>query len=233
MSILDTDSARAGRIRLAHFRQELLSPVNALLGYAEIVHEEASRKGSPDILPDLNHILGAARDLAGKVDLMVDGDRAKNPPGSAAAMQEQELRHELRTPLNAIKGYGEMLREDVANFSSDSLRADLDCLLAAATDLLQRLDRIVRFSVDVEETGLDTDQTGAAMVSNLMRSLGPVRHDPYAAAETGSILVVDDIEANRDLLSRRLTREKQLICEHRIVTERKCFEVSPIHEFDT
>ena len=59
MSIIDTDGARAGRIRLAHLRQELLSPVNALLGYAEILHEEASRKGRPDILPDMNRILGA------------------------------------------------------------------------------------------------------------------------------------------------------------------------------
>jgi len=204
MSIIDTDSARAWRIQLAHLRQELLSPVNALLGYAEIMHEEACRNGRPDILPDMNRILGAARDLAGKVDRL-DGDRARRSPGSGAATQEQELRHELRTPLNAIKGYGEMLREDVANFSSDSLRADLDCLLVAATDLLLRLDRIVRFSVDVEETSLDSDQTGAAMVSDLMRSLGPVR--PYAVTETGSILVVDDIEANRDLLSRRLTRD--------------------------
>ena len=207
MSIIDTDSARAGRIQLAHLREELLSPVNALLGYAEILHEEASRKGRPDILPDMNRILVAARDLAGKVDRLVDGDRAKGPPGAAAATQEQELRHELRTPLNAIKGYGEMLREDVANFTSDSLRADLDRLLVAATDLLLRLDRIVRFSVDVEETSLASDQTGAVIVSDLMRSLGPVRHEPDTVTETGSILVVDDIEANRDLLSRRLTRD--------------------------
>src|ERR1700756_4907616 len=146
MSITDTDSARAWRIRLAHFRQELLSPVNALLGYAEILQEEASRKGRLDILPDMNRILGAARDLAGKVDRLMDGDRAESPLGSAAATQEQELRHELRTPLNAIKGYGEMVREDVVNFPSDSLRADLDRMLVAATDLLLRLDRIVRFS---------------------------------------------------------------------------------------
>ena len=85
MSIIDTDSARAWRIQLAHLRQELLSPVNALLGYAEIMHEEASRKGHPDILPDMNRILGAARDLAGKVDRLVDGDRAKSTPGSASA----------------------------------------------------------------------------------------------------------------------------------------------------
>ena len=207
MSVIDADSARAWRIQLAHLRQELLSPVNALLGYAEIMHEEASRKGHGDILPDMNRILGAARDLASKIERLLDSDHAKAPAGSSTATQEQELRHELRTPLNAIKGYGEMLREDAANLSSDTLGADLDRLLAAATDLLLRLDRIVRFSIDVEETNLDSDQTGAVIVSDLMRSLGPIRHEPYAVTETGSILVVDDIEANRDLLSRRLTRE--------------------------
>jgi class 3 adenylate cyclase len=206
MSVIDSDSARAWRIQVVHLRQELLSPVNALLGYAEIMHEEASGAGRPDILPDMNRILGAARDLAGKVDRLVDGDRARSPPGSAAAAQEQELRHELRTPLNTIKGYAEMLLEDAAHFPSDSLREDLDRLLVASTDLLQRLDRIVRFSVDGKETSLANDQ-GAVIVSDLMRSLGPVRHEPYAVAETGSILVVDDIEANRDLLSRRLIRD--------------------------
>lgn len=224
MSIMDTDSARAWRIRLAHLRQELLSPVAALLGYAEILHEEVSRNGSADILPDVNRILGAARDLSGKVDRLVDSDHArndiksdikneaKNPSGSAVATQEQQLRHELRTPLNAIKGYGEMLREDVASFSSDdTLRADLDRLLAAATDLLLRLDCIVRFAIDVGETSLASDQT--LMISDLMRSLGPIRLEADALTETGSILVVDDIETNRDLLSRRLTRDG-----HRVVS---------------
>ena len=206
MSIADTDCARAWRIQLAHLRQELLSPVNALLGYAEIIQEEITRKERQDLLPDMNRILDAARDLAGKVDRLMDADRSKTP-NSAGATQEQELRHELRTPLNAIKGYGEMLLEDIADLSNDSLRADLDRLLVAVTDLLLRLDRIVRFSVDVDETRLASDQTGAVIVSDLMRSLAPVRHEPDAATETGSILVVDDIEANRDLLSRRLTRE--------------------------
>jgi adenylate cyclase len=213
MSIIDTDGPRASRIQLAHLRQQLLSPVNAVLGYAEILNEEAFRKGRPDILPDLDRILGAARDLAAKVDRLVDGDRAETPPGSAGVPQEQELRHELRTPLNAIKGYGEMLREDVANYPSDSLRADIDRLLVAATDLLLRLDHIVRFSVDVEETSLTSDQTGAVIVSDLLRSLGPVRQEPNAVTETGAILVVDDVEANRDLLLRRLTRDG-----HRVVS---------------
>jgi adenylate cyclase len=160
MSIIDTDGARARRIQLAHLRQELLSPVSAMLGYAEILHEEVTGQGRADILPDMNRILGAARNLASMVDRLVDSDHNDGVPGPATATQEQDLRHELRTPLNAIKGYSEMLREDVAHVPSGSLRADLDRLLAAANDLLLRVDRIVQFSVDVGETSLASDQTG-------------------------------------------------------------------------
>ena len=112
----------------------------------------------------MNRILGAARDLAGKVDRLVDGDRAESPPGSAAATQEQELRHELLTPLNAIKGYGEMLREDVANFSATRCGRiyrppagggppTCCCVFDLAS---------CDFSVDVEKSGLLglSDQTG-------------------------------------------------------------------------
>jgi adenylate cyclase len=207
MSILDTDSARAWSMQLALLRQELLSPVNAMLGYAEIVHEEATRQAHRDLLPDISRILGAARDLAGKVDRLVEGDDAGVPAGSSAFTQEQALRHELRTPINAIKGYGEMLCETVTELPGGSLREDLDRLLTAANDLLPRLDRIVRLSVDVGATNLSSDSTEAVIVADLIRSLGPARDERNTAFETGSILVVDDIEANRDILARRLTRD--------------------------
>jgi adenylate cyclase len=207
MSTLDTDSARAWSMQLALLRQELLSPVNALLSYAEIVHEEATRQARPDMLPDISRILGAARDLAGKVDRLVEGDHGGGSAGSAAFTQEQALRHELRTPINAIKGYGEMLCEIVTELPAGSLREDLGRLLTAASDLLPSLDRIVRFSVDVGTTNLPPDRTEAGIVADLMKSLGPARNEPTTAFETGSILIVDDIEANRDILARRLSRD--------------------------
>lgn len=230
MSIADADSARAERIQIAHLRQELLSPVNAVVGYAEIMHEEASRTGCPDILPDVNRILRAARDLAGKVDQLGDSGRAKKPAGPGATTREQQLRHELRTPLNAIKGYGEMLREDVVDLPNDSLRADLDRLLVAATDLLLRLDRIVRFSVDGGETRQTSDWTGAVIVGDLMRSLGPIGHEPDAVAETGAVLIADDIEANRDLLSRRLTRDGHRVVS--VASGRQALQALADGEFD-
>jgi len=54
MSAIGTDGARAWRIQLAQLRQELQSPVSAMLGYAEILHEVLTRYGRLDILPDMN-----------------------------------------------------------------------------------------------------------------------------------------------------------------------------------
>ena len=207
MSMLDSDGGRAWRIQLAQLRQDLLSPVNAVLGYAEILHEEVTRQGPPDILPDMNRILGAARNLASMVDRLIDGDFAAGQSDPTTTTQEQELRHELRTPLNAIKGYAEMLREEVADVPGSSLLPDIDRLLTAANDLLPRLDRIVQFSFDTAGTTFAPDQFGMAAVADLVRSLGPIGNELSEVYETGSILVVDDIEANRDILARRLIRD--------------------------
>jgi adenylate cyclase len=46
-----------------------------------------------------------------------------------------------------------------------------------------------------------------AAVADLVRSLGPTGNELSEVYETGSIIVVDDIEANRDILARRLIRD--------------------------
>ena len=40
MSMLDSDGGRAWRIQLAQLRQDLLSPVNAVLGYAQLLERD-------------------------------------------------------------------------------------------------------------------------------------------------------------------------------------------------
>jgi signal transduction histidine kinase len=54
---------RKRRARLANMRQELLAPVTALIGYAELSCEEADRLAIDELAADLERILTAARDL--------------------------------------------------------------------------------------------------------------------------------------------------------------------------
>ncbi len=212
MTAADDDGARLRRVRLANIRQELLAPASALVGYGEMLHEGAARDHLDDIIPDLERILTAARQLALAVDRLLDTELARSLfAGGEVGEVQKKLRHDLRTPLNAIKGYGEMLLEDLDDFGGEALRPDFTTLLAEADNLLSRIDGIVDFS-RAEAAEPDGGQA-AAMFAELVRSIRPVDQNQSRATETGYILVVDDIESNRELVSRRLGRDG-----HRVAT---------------
>jgi len=124
------------------------------------------------------------------------------------------LLHDLRTPLNQIIGYGEMLIEQVHDDGADSYVSDLNkirtaggMLLALINDNFQPRNTSVydlgpqQNSVSTEvvrrETAAD-EETENAVASDCH----PV--DPIVRSR---LLIVDDHEVNRDVLSRRLIRQ--------------------------
>ena len=91
------DAGHRQRARLANMRQELLAPVNALVGYGEILHEEATSAGPADAVADIERILSAGRDLFGQVDRLLDQDlTGASLEGTAMAAVQKKLRHDLR-----------------------------------------------------------------------------------------------------------------------------------------
>jgi class 3 adenylate cyclase len=183
--------------------------VHAIVGYAEIAHEEAHRQTLREPVRDIELILAAARTLVDKVTRLLswhDARRADLQP--KVANEEQTLHHELRTPLNAIIGYGEMLIEDLADTDFTDLRSDIVKLRASALELMSHLDAVIRFPSTQGRTGGDAGVSAMPFAGR-----DPPRDIPLPASGSserevaGHVLVVDDIEANRDVLSRRLIRE--------------------------
>ncbi len=114
--------------------------------------------------------------------------------------------------MSAIKGFGEMLLEDAQDAGNEALTHDLEKLLEAGARLLAQIDTLVDF------TGTSLPgKTGAnpepVAVSAVLKSVRPLSR--AASGEVGSsrILIVDDTEATRELLSRRLVREGHHIVE--------------------
>ena len=196
------------RARLAHVRQELLAPVNAIAGYADILRDEAGRLGLEGMTPDLDRILAAGGALFELVERLSALGAATDPQaGEGTTAVQERLRHDLRNPLSAIKGYGEMLLEDLDDHGGGALRRDLERLLAEAARLLASLDAVVDLSGrGAGRTGGGADPA-SAMVADLLRTIRPVEPGEARPRETGRILVVDDDAGNRDLLARRLARE--------------------------
>ena len=117
-----------------------------------------------------------------------------------------KLRHDLRTPLHQIIGYAELLEDEVRDAGQDGFVADLQKVRNAARRALELVDAsfppgATAAAAVFRETAEDPAPAAAP------EPVLPVR--PRAAAEPiepGSVrlLVVDDNELNRDMLSRRL-----------------------------
>jgi class 3 adenylate cyclase len=177
----------------AFLRQEFGASVAAIIGFVDILIEDAHRADLTDFVSDLERMRLAGVQLSELITKAV-------APARGGEGEIGWLRHELRTPLNAIKGYGELLVEEAQDSGRITLLTDLGKVLDLADRLLGEIDRI--------------EETAAAppvdIVSTVLRTIRPLSEaeigdDVNVAAS--HILVVDDNASNRDLLTRRLVRE--------------------------
>ena len=177
----------------AFLRQEVGASAAAIIGFVDLLIDDARRHGLTDFVPDLERMRLAATQLSTLIEGAVTSGSGSDAPDLS------RRRHDLRTPLNAIKGYGELLVEEARDSGRDTLLIDLSKVLDLADRLLGEIDRV----------GQAVAPPPIDMVSDLLRTIRPLGDgdvlDPRAVASR--ILVVDDNASNRDLLSRRLVRE--------------------------
>jgi len=116
------------------------------------------------------------------------------------------LIHDLRTPLHQIIGYSEMLIEQAQEQGQHGFVADLRATHTAGQQLLTLITDHFYPSLEggtsTVEEAMDED-VGEHDPSSLIHPAS----DPATGGAGGFVLVVDDIEANRDVLSRRLKRQ--------------------------
>jgi class 3 adenylate cyclase len=196
----DSESVRLHSALLAHLRQEFVAPAAAIVGFADIVIEDAERAGLAAYRADLDRIRSAGISLQALLDDVLRRNGAVEDIDS----YRTKLRHDLRTPINAVKGYGEMIVEDARDGGHDSLLPDLEKLLAAADGMLERIDALVAFS---GEASLDRAEPSFADASRVLDALRGSQRAVTHQAIAGQILVIDDNASNRDLLARQLARD--------------------------
>jgi two-component system, sensor histidine kinase ChiS len=121
------------------------------------------------------------------------------------------LIHDLRTPLNLILGYTEMMIEQAQEQGEEEFVPDLQKTHTAGKQLLALINDNFH-SIRLSDATEDIAAFGEDLDTPATQSPGDGTFSEYAAAKPavpggahGYLLVVDDVEANRDVLSRRLT----------------------------
>ncbi len=116
------------------------------------------------------------------------------------------LLHDLRTPLNHIIGFSEMLIEQTPHETVQNLLPDLQKIHAAGRQLLALINNNFASIRAVSPTVVLAPNEHELAADNLENDPLPPSGSASDIAQ-GYVLVVDDIEANRDVLSRRLKRQ--------------------------
>ncbi len=186
----------------SHLRHELCTPMNAIIGYSEMLLDELKHQPS-DLYVDIgkiytsgNELLALANKILDPADFELNQERSFDSFGA-------KVRLEMLTPLSTIIGYCELLIEEAG---ADFL-PDLEHINIAAHKLLSMINDIVNLAqqqlkaIDVKQLEL---MQGAA---STMRLLSQDSSVTSSAKLSGMILIIDDNETNCDLLSRQLERQ--------------------------
>jgi adenylate cyclase len=199
---------RHQRALVAYIRQEFEAPVGAILGFAEMILEDAEKHRRGSVLNDLRRLHQAAYKLKELVLGALDPARLQQDFPDF----RRNLRHDLRSSISVINGLSEMLLEDVHDAQDKSLARDLDKLHQSGTRLLEQVDMLIDFTATASPLPAPGEPESPA-VSTILNSVRPLTLAAPVGAGAGRILIVDDTQATRELLSRRLEREGHTIME--------------------
>ncbi|MCH7622438.1 MAG: response regulator [Chloroflexi bacterium] len=201
----ETDPRLADRGFLANLRHEYRTPINHIIGYTEMLQEESEEQDFQDLAPDLGRIHAAGQQLLALVNASLDVAKVET-----VGIDLSGLREELRTPLNAIIGYSELLQEQAEETRRDSMVPDLGKICSAARNLLDLVnENLVLTATESAESPIRPEPASGPGWSLQPAAVERPQATVFPVTKTGagSLLVVDDNEMNRDMLSRRLERQ--------------------------
>jgi adenylate cyclase len=189
---------RAKKKSPASLKHELRTPLNHIIGYCEMLIEQAQDQGLDIFIGDLDRIHSAGERLLAVVNDLCD-------PVASRKIDERMMHHEVRTPLNQVIGYAEMLQEQAKELGQDSFVPDLEKVHEAGRRLLDLI--VENFTSAQLNSGWTENEIITFKRQQLAAPEPPENGGAIAGpTETASLLVVDDNDLNRDMLKRRLER---------------------------
>ena len=130
---------------LSKARHNLKNPVNAILGFSEMLIEDCEDEGYDSIIPDLEKIHNAGKDILSIIESSFSDSNLKNS-GDKISEIASEMEICLRTPINTVIGYSEMLQEDTEDIDLDTFSEDLEKIIKSGKALTKEIDNVILFN---------------------------------------------------------------------------------------
>lgn len=184
---------------LSHLRHELRTPINAILGYSEMIIEEIEDTGlNVEYLNKIEQIQACGIKLLASIDTFLNPTAL---PSSQLDLEKiignPELKTELEKPTQLVINNCQQLVDSIeADFVSD-----LEKINAAANKLLEEIQQLVNTRLQPVAASSTAESPIVEAIAN--STFETSASEPLANSQY-TILIVDDRAVNRDLLSRQV-----------------------------
>jgi class 3 adenylate cyclase len=188
-------------VRLTKLRHDLRTPINHIIGYSEILLEDAGGSAPPAFIADLERIRNGGQQLLALINHHLSEERF-----AGGAPNLQQLSHDLRTPVNHIIGYADLLAEQASGPGHEDFGRDLRRIVEAARKWLEVMERELMTPAPGAPQPAEVSASDSALIRRFQSAPPTAETAPDAARSRSRILVADDDPGNRELLRRRLER---------------------------
>ena len=192
-------------VRLSRVRHDLRNPLSEILGFSEILQEEVGERGLQSLLPGFGAIHQAAARIFAEVNHWLNPDTIGQSPESF-----QELERTIQSLAERIIATAEGLSEKCDALENNRGGDDLLRIAGAARRLREDSPAMLRELAIAYAGGNGGQGVGANEKADRDTSIQAKRLNGVEVehgSASGSLLIVDDNEANRALLARRLRRQ--------------------------
>jgi DNA-binding response OmpR family regulator len=188
------------RAAIAHARHELRTPVNAILGYSEMLIEEAEDLAEGDCLQILQETHALGQQLNAAITRILGEPEVERLQPAELPALEATVRATLQTPSQGVLDRCALLLEQTDSPALQPLRPDLQRIRTAAGNLLALLEQPGIANWQLKPASVpETETTAPKSITS---------QQPWPAGPVGHILIVDDNALNRDMLARLLARQQ-------------------------
>jgi DNA-binding response OmpR family regulator len=214
---------------LGDLRHDLKNPVGQVMGYAEMLAEDADSDKDQDFISDLKNISDAGERLLDLVNDLLGPGKVKPEDIDA-----QTVEFRIRIELDHILGYTEMLRElTEENEQYANAGDDLDTIEESADEFLTILTENLPMVLAAEAAESEPEPESAEKTKTAEPETGSEEDHPAGRSwlgEGGDILAIDDAPGNREMLRRRLERQGYTV--HLGASGEECLEMVAKQKFD-
>ena len=205
---MSTDSQSQLSI-LAHLRHELRTPINAIIGYSEMIIEEIEEiDRDVEYLDDLEQIRECGVQLLASINTFLNpATLSNNQLNLQEIITNPELQIELQKPTKLVISHCQRL---ITLIETDFI-ADLKKISTAANKLLQEIDDLLTISPQEIDSSppdnLPEEPVAQPLEIDIIidsGSLLSMELEQPLETSNYTILIVDDNASNRDLLARQV-----------------------------